>query len=33
MNYIYMNSSYNNNVSFGDVIKGITFSLDPKKNC
>ena len=26
-----MNSSYNNNVSFGDILKGVTFSLDPKK--
>jgi len=31
MVYIYMNSSYNNNVSFGDVLKSIAFSLNPKK--
>ena len=25
-----MNSSYNNNVNFGDILKSITYSLDPK---
>ena len=25
-----MNSSYNNNVNFGDILKSVTYSLDPK---
>ena len=31
MIYIYMNSSYNNKVTFGDILNAIVFTLNPKK--